>query len=293
VTIFAWLATMWYGRIVLTTPMLFALAFIVQFTIGGITGVMTAAVPFDWQATDSYFVVAHIHYVLAGGTLFGVFAGMYYWAPKMYGRMLDERLGKTSFWLMFIGFNAAFFPMHVSGLLGMARRVYTYQAGAGDTLSMMNGLSTLGTYVFALGILISAGNLVWSARAGQPAGDNPWGASTLEWAAASPPEHYNFAHIPLVHGRSPLWEGGLEAGLELADGRLTSFTSVVDAAAEQPVRLPRENVWSAAIAIGMLAAFGGFLVRSLPLALAGAAFTLLCLARWLWPPTIRVMDVDA
>ncbi|HXD47491.1 MAG TPA: cbb3-type cytochrome c oxidase subunit I, partial [Gemmatimonadaceae bacterium] len=150
ITIFAWLATMWHGRVVLATPMLFAIAFIVQFVIGGISGVMTAAVPFDWQVTDTYFVVAHIHYVLAGGTLFGVMAAIYYWYPKMYGRMLSESIGKASFWLMFVGFNVGFFPMHLSGLLGMPRRVYTYSASSG--LGPLNMLSTIGVYVFAVGL---------------------------------------------------------------------------------------------------------------------------------------------
>ena len=168
---------------------------------------MTAAVPFDWQVTDTYFVVAHIHYVLAGGTLFGVMAGFYYWAPKMYGFMLSERLGKWSFWLMFIGFNVGFFPMHISGLLGMARRVYTYPSGAG--LELPNLISTIGVYVFAVGVCASAWNLVRSRAVGVPAGNNPWGAAGLEWLATSPPEHFNFAHIPIVTSREPLWDGGV------------------------------------------------------------------------------------
>jgi cytochrome c oxidase subunit 1/cytochrome c oxidase subunit I+III len=292
-TIFAWLGTMWTGRIVLATPMLFALAFIVQFTIGGITGVMTAAVPFDWQATDSYFVVGHIHYVLAGGTVFGLFAGIYYWAPKMFGRLLSERLGRASFWLMVIGFNAAFFPMHISGLIGMPRRVYTYQGSGGDLLTAMNALSTAGTIVFAIGIAVSAWNLMWSLRVGAPAGDNPWGAASVEWLTTSPPAHYNFAHIPVIASRSPLWDGGYAAGPAYADGRLTPVTSTVDAESEPPLRLPAENVWSALITLPMLAVAGGLLVKSVWIAAAGAVLSLACLARWMWPSDARVLDVDA
>jgi cytochrome c oxidase subunit 1/cytochrome c oxidase subunit I+III len=291
VTIFAWLATMWYGRVVLATPMLFALAFIIQFTIGGISGVMTAAVPFDWQATDTYFVVAHIHYVLAGGTVFGLFAGIYYWAPKMYGRMLSERLGKISFWFMFVGFNVAFFPMHISGLLGTPRRVYTFPSSG--PLDAMNALSTIGTYIFAVGIAITGWNLFRSRTAGAPAGDNPWGAASLEWLASSPPEHYNFAHIPIVDSRSPLWDNGYSVGPTHADARLTPFTSVVEATPGQVLQLPEENLWSAVIALGMLGAFIGLLLRSYSVAIAGSALTLFSLARWMWPSSTRVQDVDA
>ncbi|MGH7583653.1 MAG: cytochrome c oxidase subunit I, partial [Gemmatimonadales bacterium] len=183
VQILAWLATMWYGRVVMRTPMLFAIAFIVQFVIGGISGVMTAVVPFDWQAHDTYFVVAHIHYVLAGGSMFGLFAAGYYWFPKMTGRMFSERLGRISFWIMFVGFNVGFFPMHIAGLLGMPRRVYTYLPGQG--LATVNAVSTIGALVFMAGALITLVNLVHSRRHGPPAGDNPWQANTLEWATTS------------------------------------------------------------------------------------------------------------
>src|SRR5262249_4490590 len=226
VTIFAWLATMWYGRVVLATPMLFALAFIVQFVIGGISGVMTAAIPFDWQAHDTYFIVGHIHYVLLGGTVFGLFAGAYYWAPKAFGRMADERLGKLSFWLMFVGFNVGFFPMHLSGLFGMARRVYTYDAASG--LAALNMTSTIGALVLTLGILLSAWNFLRSRTRGVPAGPNPWGAASLEWLTTSPPEPFNFARIPLVDSRDPLWDGEYTAGPTLEAARLTPLTSVVE-----------------------------------------------------------------
>ncbi|MFI5227526.1 MAG: cytochrome c oxidase subunit I [Gemmatimonadales bacterium] len=291
ITIFAWVATMWYGRVVLATPMLFAIAFIVQFVIGGISGVMTAAVPFDWQVTDTYFVVAHIHYVLAGGTLFGVMAAIYYWYPKMYGRMLSESIGKISFWLMFVGFNVGFFPMHISGLLGMPRRVYTYSASSG--LGALNMLSTVGVYLFAVGLLVSFWNVVRSARTGAEAGRNPWGAASLEWMTESPPEHFNFKHIPVVESREPLWDGGVHDGPAYDERRLTPRTSSLDAALETPIELPNDNLWPVAMSLVLLIAFIAVLARSWIWAVVGAAATLLMLARWMWPRPNFVLETEA
>ena len=290
VTVFAWLATMWHGRVVFATPMLFAIAFIVQFVIGGLSGVMTAAVPFDWQVTDTYFVVAHIHYVLGGGTVFGLFAGIYYWAPKMFGRMLSESLGKWSFWLMFVGFNVGFFPMHVSGLLGMPRRVYTYAAGNG--LELPNLISTIGVYVFSAGIVVSLWNLIRSEAAGEAAGRNPWGAASLEWLTESPPPHYNFAHIPVVESRDPLWDGGYSSGPAFDEARLTPRTSALDAALEAPIEMPDDNLWAVVITLGMLLAVAGVLVRSYPWAIIGAVVSLFSLARWMWPTTTKVLETE-
>ena len=290
VTIFAWLATMWYGRVVFATPMLFAIAFIVQFVIGGISGVMTAAVPFDWQVTDTYFVVAHIHYVLAGGTLFGVMAGAYYWYPKAYGRMMSESLGKVSFWLMFIGFNVGFFPMHISGLQGMPRRVYTYSVASG--FGPANLVTTIGVYVFALGLLLSFWNAIKSRVAGEVASRNPWGAATLEWLAESPPEHYNFAHIPIIHGREPLWDGAYEEGPAYDLTRLTPRTSTLDATLEEPLEMPEDNLWSVVLPLAMLAATVGLLLRSLPWAIAGVVISLISLARWMWPSNTRTLETE-
>ncbi len=184
--------------------MLFALAFIPQFTLGGLSGVSFAAFPVDWQVKDSYYLVAHIHYVLFGGTAFGLLAGFYYWSPKMTGRMLSERLGKVNFWLLFIGFNLTFFIQHFLGLVGMPRRVYTYPDYAG--WGLMNLISSVGSGILALGVLALVVNIVVSVSHGEAAGDNPWDAYTLEWATASPPPHYNFAQVPPVHGRRPLWD---------------------------------------------------------------------------------------
>jgi heme/copper-type cytochrome/quinol oxidase subunit 1 len=272
---------MCHGRVVFATPMLFAIGFIVQFVIGGFSGVMTAAVPFDWQVTDTYFVVAHIHYVLAGGTLFGVLAALYYWYPKMFGRMLSERLGRLSFVLVFVGFNLGFFPMHISGLLGMPRRIYTYSADAGWTAA--NLTSTIGVYLFAVGLVVTLWNVIRSRAVGERAGDNPWDAATLEWLAASPPEHYNFARMPIVSTREPLWTNGVRLGDPLDEARLSPRTSVLDANPERPVLLPDENIWTVVMSIAVLATCAALLVRWNWIALACGSFSLFSVARWMWP----------
>ncbi len=204
VKIFNWIATMWGGSIRFTTSMLFAIAFLFTFTIGGLSGVIFATVPIDWQVTDTYFVVAHMHYVLFGGTAFAVMAGLYYWFPKMTGRMLDERRGVWNFWLMFIGFNTTFFVQHFLGLAGMPRRVYTY--GDLPGWAVMNLISTIGAFVLGISVLVLLWNIRISRQTGAPAGDNPWNAWTLEWATTSPPPEHNFDAVPPVHGRRPLWD---------------------------------------------------------------------------------------
>ncbi|MGH7523698.1 MAG: cytochrome c oxidase subunit I [Gemmatimonadales bacterium] len=291
VQIFAWIATMWYGRVVLKTPMLFALGFIVQFVIGGISGVMTAVVPFDWQGHDTYFVVAHLHYVLAGGSLFGAFAALYYWFPKFTGRMLDEARGRVSFWVMFAGFNLAFFPMHIAGLLGMARRVYTYLPGLG--LDTVNMVSTVGAIVFTAGILITLFNIVQSRRSGQQAGANPWDAGTLEWAAASPPAPYNFARMPVVYGAHPLWESAVRGGPAYDQRRLTPRTTPLDAHLEALVELPKQNVWALVASLTLLALSAGLLVRNVWVIVFGAVLTLLAMARWMWPVHAHPLETEA
>jgi cytochrome c oxidase subunit 1 len=204
VKIFNWIGTLWGGALRFTTALLFGVAFIGNFLVGGLTGVMVAVVPVDWQVTASYFVVAHIHYVLFGGTVLGVFAATYYWFPKITGRLLDEHLGKWHFWLTVVGFNLTFFPMHLLGMLGMSRRIYTYPAGLG--WSGINTLETIGTLILAVGVIVFLVNVVQSLRHGALAGDNPWGAFTLEWATSSPPPVYNFRTIPTVRGRRPVWD---------------------------------------------------------------------------------------
>jgi cytochrome c oxidase subunit I+III len=291
IQIFAWIATMWYGRVWFTTSMLFALGFIAQFVIGGMSGVMSAAVPVDWQITDTYFIVAHIHYVFAGSSLFAVMAALYYWYPKMYGRMLSEALGKMSFWTMLVGFNLAFFPMHVSGLLGMPRRIYTFQPGLG--LETTNLLATIGAFLFALGLVISLWNVVESRFAGELASNDPWGANTLEWLAASPPAHYNFAHIPVVASRDPLWDGGYTAGPAYDEGRLTPRTSVLDASLEQVMEMPEDDIWAVLLALVLLAIPIGILWQWYGVAIGGVVVSLLMLARWLWPRHRKVMETEA
>lgn len=204
VKIFNWIGTLWGGTLIFTTALLFAIGFVSMFTIGGLTGIMLAVVPIDWQVNASYFVVAHFHYVLFGGTVFGTFAGTFYWFPKFTGRLLDEKLGKIQFWMMFIGFNVTFFPMHIVGLLGMSRRIYTYPAGLGWT--GFNVIETIGAFVLGIASLVFFYNAFVSLRNGKEAGDNPWGAFTLEWATSSPPPVYNFKKIPVVRSRRPVWD---------------------------------------------------------------------------------------
>ena len=203
VKIFNWLATTWRGNLIFDTPMLFALGFIAVFTMGGLSGIFLAAFPVDWQVTDTYYVVAHLHYVLFGGSIFGIFAGLYYWWPKMFGRLLDERLGKWTFWLMFVGFNVTFFPQHMLGLLGMPRRVYTY--GHGGLWEWYNLTSTIGSGIMSLGILLFLVNVVRTSRIGARAGNDPWLADTLEWFTSSPPPPENFTEpVPYVTSARPL-----------------------------------------------------------------------------------------
>jgi len=204
VKIFTWVATAWGGAIRFHTPMLFAFGFIAMFLIGGLSGVTLAVVPIDWQVNGSYYMVAHFHYVLFGGTAFAIFAAWYYWFPKMSGRMMHEGLGKLHFWTMLVGFNLTFFPMHLLGIEGMPRRVYTYPAGLG--WGAPNVLATVGAFIMGVSVLVFLANMFRSMRLGTPAGDNPWEAWTLEWATASPPPAYNFAVIPTVTSRRPLWD---------------------------------------------------------------------------------------
>jgi cytochrome c oxidase subunit I len=204
IKIFNWVGTMWGGKIRYLTPMLFCIAFLFQFLIAGLTGVMLGAAPFDWQLANSYFVVAHFHYVIVGGILFALFGAFYYWFPKMTGRMYNEALGKLHFWIFVIGFHLTFDFMHIPGLLGMPRRIYTYEPGRG--WDVWNLIVTIGVFFQALGTLIFVANLLWSLFKGEKAGNDPWDAWTLEWSTSSPPKDYNFAVIPEVKSRRPLWD---------------------------------------------------------------------------------------
>ncbi len=266
VKIFNWIATLWGGRIRLQTPLWFALGFIAMFLMGGLSGIMHASPPVDMQQQDSYFVVAHLHYVLVGGSLFGIFAGLYYWWPKMTGRMLDERVGRWNFWLMFLGFNVTFFPMHFLGLMGMPRRIYTYAGGLG--WDRWNLVSTVGVFILAAGVLAFIANAVTSLRAGSPAPADPWDGRTLEWAVPSPPPAYNFAQIPTVHHRDELWA--------LKTGRVR-----VEAPApvEREIHLPPPSIYPIVVAAGIGLAATGALTHVLLVA-AGALVVLLGVYRW-------------
>ncbi|MCU1426701.1 MAG: coxA1 [Actinomycetia bacterium] len=290
---FAWIATMWRGTVKLTTPMLFAIGFLLIFLLGGITGVMVAVLPFDWQVTDSYFVVAHFHYVLNGAVVFPIFGALYFWLPKITGRMLSERLGKLSFWTMFIGFNLAFFPMHILGFLGMPRRVYTYRSGLGwDTINL---IVSLGSVVFALGTGITLVNIWWSRRHGEVAGADPWDSDTLEWATTSPPPDDNFDAIPVVESRHPLWDqrplpvaasGADEAtralGVEGAVDRATALTAGLGAEPAGSFDIPEETALPLWLALGIAVLFVGLLVKAALIGVIGLIVGVAALMRWAW-----------
>jgi cytochrome c oxidase subunit I len=220
VKIFNWLGTVYGGAIRLTTAMLFSLGFIAMFTLGGLSGVLHSIVPADTQQTDTYFVVAHFHYVLFGGLMFGIFSGIYFWWPKIFGRMLNEKIGKFNFWTMLIGFNLTFFPMHILGLTGMPRRTYRYPSGMGwDSLNM---LETIGAFVIALAVLSMFVNMIYTAKRGPIAGPDPWDGRSLEWSIPSPPPEYNFAEIPIVENRDDWWH---RKYTEDSEGRLVRLPS--------------------------------------------------------------------
>jgi cytochrome c oxidase subunit I len=204
IKIFNWLGTMWGGKISLRVPMLFCIGFLFQFLIAGLTGIMLGTAPFNWQLSGSYFVVAHFHYVIVGGIVFALFGAFYYWYPKMSGRMYNETLGKLHFWLFIIGFHLTFDFMHIPGILGMPRRIYTYEPGRG--WETWNSIVTIGAFFQAAGILVFVFNFLWSLRKGEPAGNDPWDAWTLEWSTSSPPPDYDFATTPVVRSRRPLWD---------------------------------------------------------------------------------------
>ncbi|MBA3432383.1 MAG: cytochrome c oxidase subunit I [Actinobacteria bacterium] len=287
---FAWLATLLTGRLSFKTPMLFCLGFILLLVIGGLSGVMFASIPFDQQTTDTYFVVAHIHYIIVGGSVFPLFAALYYWLPKMTGKLLDERLGVISFWLMFVGFNLAFFPMHISGLLGQPRRTYTYYSGLG--WDVWNLISTIGAFMLALGILVTFVNWVRSLSSGPPAGDNPWDGDTLEWATTSPPPEYNFETVPTVRSLHPMWDqpelhDGPQApergGYLLAGGHETLSTSVLDGSPQAVMEMPHASPWPVILSVGLTTFFFGVLVDAPAVIVVGGIGLALAMAGWFWP----------
>ncbi|MDQ4024652.1 MAG: cbb3-type cytochrome c oxidase subunit I, partial [Actinomycetota bacterium] len=285
VKIFNWLGTLWGGAIRFKTPLLFAVGFVAMFIIGGLSGVTHAIVPHDRQQTDTYYVVAHFHYVLFGGAIFGIFAGLYYWWPKMFGRLLSERLGKLHFWLMFIGFNLTFGPMHIVGLEGMPRRTYTYPDGMGWNL--MNMVETVGSFVIAVSILVFMFNVVVTRRRGEIATADPWDARTLEWSIPSPPPEYNFAEIPLVKDRDDWWHrkyaptpegepvpvhsGGADAEEDLGE--------------DHGIHLPSPSYFPLVASAGLPVMGWGVVYANWPVVVAGGLVTLLGVFGWAFEPS--------
>jgi len=285
VQIFCWIVSLWRGQPRYATPLLFVLGFVAIFVLGGLTGVTLASTPFDLQVHDTYYVVAHFHYVLLGGAVFPLIGGVYFWFPKMTGRMLDERLGKWNFWIFFIGFNTTFFPQHLLGLHGMPRRVYTYPASSG--WGTLNLISTAGAMLLAMGGLLLLFNVLRSVRRGAVAPADPWGGEGLEWTVPSPPPAYNFLHVPVVEGRSGNWDRrGNEAppvvtGIK-ADCREVLITTVTAAEADHKTIYPDPSIWPFLCSVVTSAFFIGsiFTPWALPVAIPPLAITLI---GWFWP----------
>jgi len=270
VKIFNWLATMWGGKIRFNTAMLYAVGMVATFTIGGISGVMHATSPHNLQQTDTYFVVAHFHYVLVGGLVLAIFGALYHWFPKLTGRMMDERLGKANFWIYFLGFNLTFMPMHWIGLLGMPRRIFTY--GSDLNLEGLNQLVTAGAFIQLIGVSLLVVNILKTLKSGQKAPDNPWGAATLEWATESPPAEHNFAKIPTVHSREPLW---IESEQILKDAR----------GELEPMHMPPNSYWPLFTAVGVTLTCVLFMAPSWWEPLIGLAWTFIGVVNWAYEPT--------
>lgn len=288
--IFCWIATIWSGRPHFTTPMLFAIGFIVVFVIGGLSGVMIASVPFDLQVHDTFFIVAHFHYVILGGVVFPLFGAFYYWFPKLTGRMLGETLGKWHFWTFFIGVNTTFFPMHILGLHGMPRRVYTYLPETG--WRNLNLLATVGSWIIAASVILFLINVLRSWRRGAVAGDDPWRAPTLEWATSSPPPTYNFADIPVVDSRTPLWsstELAVATGLS-TERREVLVTTAIDAEPDNRHEHPSESIWPLGMAVAIAVTFIGAIFT--PWAyVVGFGLSAIAFAGWAWPRGVKPDDL--
>ncbi len=285
VQVFCWIASLWGRKPRFATPMLFVLGFFAIFVAGGITGVMVAAIPFNLQVHDSYFIVAHLHYVLVGGVVFPLLGGLFYWYPKLFGRLMSERLGRWSFWLIFIGFNLTFFPMHQLGLEGMPRRIYTYLEGSG--WADLNLWATLGAFVLAGGFLLVLVNALWSLRKGEAAGGNPWRAATLEWAIDSPPQPYNHRHIPVIEGRWPLWHWResesrpVVTGLR-SDRRELIVTTLVEAEPQSVQVMPGPTLWPFFAALAASVGFVGLLFHPI-FFVVGFFLVFFAFVGWLWP----------
>jgi cytochrome c oxidase subunit I+III len=286
IQVFAWIATLARGRVVMTAAMWYVLGFIGLLVIAGLSGVVTAVIPLDWQVTDTYFVVAHLHYALVGANVFPVFAAIHHWFPKMTGRRLDERLGKISFATMFVGFNTLFFPMFAAGLEGMPRRIYTYSAwqGWGD-LALV---STIGALVLTAGIIVSVVNVIVSLRRGDRAGPDPWRSDSLEWSTDSPPAPYDLPYVPSIASKSPLWDDHDEAddphGDRVLDqGRIIYATTPRHAKPAGIARMARPSLMPLVVSLALTGLFAALLVKALVAAAIALAVTALATAVWSWP----------
>jgi cytochrome c oxidase subunit I+III len=285
VQMFCWIATLWGGRPYIKLPMAFVLGFIAVFMIGGLTGVMLASVSLDLQVHDTYFVVAHLHYVLIGGSILPLFGAFYYWFPKWTGRMLGEKAGWWNFWLLIAGFNLTFFPMHQLGLKGMPRRVYSYRAETG--WGGLNLLATVGAFLIGISVLVFIANVLRSRRRGRIAGSDPWGAGSLEWATTSPPPRYNFRHLPTVRSLYPLWQDPPDTpvvtGLS-TEARELLVTSLHDAIPELRYHVAGNSAWPPILAVAVCAASIGFIFHPIAIPIGAAAIGLVLIG-WFWPTT--------
>jgi cytochrome c oxidase subunit I+III len=283
VQIFCWIATIWLGRPQWKTPLLFVVAFIVIFVLGGLTGVMLASVPLDLQVHDTFFVVAHLHYVLIGGSVFPLMGALHYWYPKVTGRLLSESIGRWTVALMFIGFNLTFFPMHQLGINGMPRRVYTYVPDTG--WGPLNALATAGALTIGVSVLLFLVNAAWALRRGAIAGHNPWGGATLEWATSSPPPPYNFHPLPVVEGRMALWDRSAEpphvVGIR-SDCREVLVTRVLDAVPDHRTEMPAPSIWPflSALSVGLMFVMTLFTPWGLVI---GGTIATAAVIMWFWP----------
>jgi cytochrome c oxidase subunit 1 len=283
VQFYCWIATIWHGKLQLKLPMLWVFGFFFVFLIGGLSGVMLASVPLDWQVHDTFFVVAHLHYVLIGGALFPMFAGLYYWIPKITGRMMNDVMGKIHFWLFFIGFNMTFFTMHFLGLRGMPRRVYTYQPDMHwDGLNM---LASIGVIFMTAGVIVFIVNFFESKANGRLAGPDPWKAGTLEWGVPSPPPHYNFLELPTVNGREPLWDAAPNQPIVVGvreDIPEVLITNSLDSEPQHKDEMPGPSIWPFLTSIAVSIAFVWSIFSPWGIAY-GAIPVVITLVGWLWP----------